>query len=67
MYSNSCSLSKVREICLVLAAICIISGIATYLYLSYRENEIPECGKEKKIFHGDAIASNGPECAAIGM
>lgn len=56
--------TKFRLACVTgLVIVLIIAGI---IYFSRSDNELPKNEHSKQI-RGDAIASNGPECAAIGM
>lgn len=55
--------TKFRVACLSGLVIVIIAG---FIYFNGSDNKLPNAEHSKQI-RGDAIASNGPECAAIGM
>lgn len=61
------NIKTTRNISLILSVLILLSFIAAYLYMKNKESPAAHFYQEKMVYHGDAVTSNAPECAAIGM
>lgn len=60
---------RLRNITLIILLLFVIYWVAvvTFFYTKYEKSSTVSFHNEKMVYHGDAVTSNGEECAAIGM